>query len=207
MSAQLSFLPEPAPTPANVKPPPRVRSPAEDALWKEGLASLRTILGQRTPQCRALLGRLVGRCGKRYAELSALIDHAARQRPDEPVSWLMAGAKGIGSTCVVEEPWGLRAWIIQEGAHEGFGPEAWGYDALAEVMHATGFPDQWRGSLDPLRQWCLYRYRPDSVARVIAEQVAGFSGQPVSLRFFDQAVRRKALRWSPDKCDWLAGQS
>jgi hypothetical protein len=105
------------------------------------------------------------------------------------------------------DPWGLRAWYGRqsEQSPELFSVRGWDFEVMREVMLATGLPFDWRGDLGVLGSWLVAGFRPDSLAEVIAEDGAGSSSAPQSLRWFDRAVRRRALRWSAAKSEWVRG--
>lgn len=189
---QLDFLP-PEPKPV------RVRDPDRHALWKDGLTAMQSLLGLRPDACRKLLGgRLCPAAKDDYVGLLALILEAVRARPDEPVSWLIAGARKLGCG-EDQDAWGLGGWYAAA-------PQAvqdWPVEELAAVMEATGFPPSWRGSLDVLERLMDAGYRPDSVADVISQIVAGFEGTIRSLSFFDARVQRDALRLDRERMEYV----
>ena len=105
---QLSLLPEPPPPPKATKPKPPP-DPARDALWSAGLHDLASLTGLRNAAARRLLGRLCGAAKQDHAAISELVARAVELRPDDPVPWLIAGARKIGRGDD-DDPWGLRAW-------------------------------------------------------------------------------------------------
>jgi hypothetical protein len=176
--------------------PPKLRDPDRVALWREGLAALISVLGLRPDACRKLLGRLSAASKQDYVGLLALIREAVKVRPDEPVSWLIAGARHIGNPT---QDWGLSRWYPAA-------PQAvrdWPIEVYEDIMAATGMPPSWHGSLVALDGWIKDGYRPDSIAEVIAQAAAQFDGEVRSLAFFNQAVRRNALVWSEARMEYV----
>lgn len=101
------------------------------------------------------------------------------------------------------DPWSLRAWYDATPEARG-----WTFQAFEEVLSASGLPATWRGSFDVLRRWVMDGYRPDSIAEVIAAAPASHDWRPGavhSLAFFDAMVRRRAVRWDPQRLEWRRG--
>lgn len=187
MSTQLSFL----------DPVSRPRDPFRSELWHAGLTMLAELTQLPASAARKLLGRLEAASEKDRGGLLAVIRDAHRQRPDDPVPYLVAAARNLRSEA--GDPWGLGAWY-RESAHA----QDWPQEALEGVLAASGLATGWRGSLACLEAWLAAGYRPDSIEAVIAEEVGRFAGEIRALAFFDRAVRRRALRWHADRCEWLA---
>jgi hypothetical protein len=82
-----------------------------------------------------------------------------------------------------------------------FSAPGWGREACLEVLQAVGMPEEWRGDLDVLGAWLVDGYRPDDIARILAEQ-AMQSRISVRLAWFDGLVRARALRWHGSRIGW-----
>ncbi len=73
---------------------------------------------------------------------------------------------------------------------------------VREVCEAAGFSPSWRGKLDWIADICADRFNLESVISVIREEAQASPGKAMGLRYFDGAVRARALRWDPERCDW-----
>lgn len=106
---------------------------------------------------------------------------------------------------LASDAWGLAAWYEAQPAETAdmFSVRGWTLDALVEVMIASGLDVCWRGDLDTLGAWLCAGYRPDSIALVLAEDCAGSPASARTLRWFDRAVRRSALRWNAVRSEWV----
>lgn len=164
--------------------PPAPKDPAKVALWSRGLYALSSLLGMRETKCRKFLGRLEKAAKGNRSALSDLIERAVEARPDDPIPWLVAGARKIGGRV---EDWGLSEWY--DAAPESV--RGWPLDVYEDLMDATGLEPSWQGSLAILTAWVEDGYRPESIIEVIRSQLKG----PVySLRYYDAVVRRSAVR-------------
>lgn len=198
-AAQLDLLPTP---PKPVKPV----DPARAALWSRGLYNLASLLGKRDAQCRAFLGRLEKAAKGDLAALSELLERAVQARPDDPIPWLVAGARKIGGVDETDDPWGVSAWYAAAAGKI----QDWPEDVYQEIMAATGMAPSWRGSLAPLAAWIEDGYRAESIVEVLrAAPGSAMDWKPgpvTSLRFYDGMVRRRAARWDPIRCEYRSGE-
>ena len=190
---QLSLLPEPPPRQKPVDPDKR-------ALWSTGLYNLASLLGLPNDKARNLLGRLAAAAKHDNAALTELIARAVELRPDEKVSWLIAGARKIGGRG--DDPWRLREWY----AAATQAVRDWPIEEYEEIMTVSGLAPSWHGSLAPLEAWIVHGYRPDSIADVIAAAPCSAHdwkpGPVYSLKFWDGIVRRRAARWDTQREEW-----
>jgi hypothetical protein len=161
---------------------------------------LASLTGLRDGAARRLLGRLCDAARKDHKALSELLDRATQERPSEPVSWLMAGAKAIAERSTADDPWGLRAWYASAP-----NAQQWPIAEYEMLLQVAGFQSSWRGSLAPLTAWIEDGYRLDSVVEIVADIVATFDGEITSLKFFDTQVRKRAARWDAARCEWRVG--
>jgi hypothetical protein len=81
-----------------ISPPEPQPENARDTLWRDGLATLRTLTGQDANRARSLLGRLLKPLGDDCAALLAILDQARDLRPIDPVPWLIAAADARKTT-------------------------------------------------------------------------------------------------------------
>ena len=127
----------------------------------------------RNAAARRLLGRLCGATKQDHAAVSELIARAVELRPDDPVPWLIAGARKIGRGDD-DDPWGLRAWY----AAGSQAVQDWPVEEFEEILTVSGMEPSWRGSLAPLAAWIEEGYRPDSIAELLASAGAAERAQP-----------------------------
>lgn len=208
MSTQLSWLPEVTPTPKPTptpkakrpKPPPE---PDKASLWGAGLYNLMSLTGLTNGRVRNLLGKLDYLARRDRAGLVELIERCVQERPDEPVPWLIAGARKLGER--EADAWGLVSWYATA-------PDTvrqWPIEDFEAIMSVSGMEPTWRGALGTVTSWIEDGYRPDSIFEVMAAAPASahdWTAQPVySLRFWDGIVRRRAARWDPARAEYRSG--
>lgn len=152
---------------------------------------------------------------RRRASFGAIIDGLAAYRFRDDKAWMPHASTWLNGDRWADERtqdpaldrWGLTAWYERQPEEPNalFSVRGWSIEALADVLLAAGFDLVWRGDLDTLGAWLAAGYRPDSLAETIAEAAAGAAGAPRSLRWFDRAVRQRALRWHAIRSEWVRG--
>jgi hypothetical protein len=118
-----------------------------------------------------------------------------------PATWLNQHRWIEAAEDLAAGPYGLDAWLAMQPSDTLFSAPGWGREACLEVLQAVGMPEEWRGDLDVLGAWLVDGYRPDDIARILAEQ-AMQSRISVRLAWFDGLVRARALRWHGSRIGW-----
>jgi hypothetical protein len=115
-----------------------------------------------------------------------------------PGTWLNGERWRDVEADLAADPWGLIAYLNTRA------PLQWGWhvEALEEILTAAGLDRTWRGDLDTMAKWLTDGYRPDSIALVLADEIARQSIVLHRLAHLDRAVRARAFRWSETRLEW-----
>lgn len=195
---QTSFLP-PAPKP---EPTPL------DILYAAGLPILVKLTGKSADDIRPHLGGLAKIAGPEIV-LATLQDCENAPPKGSIYAWIRrcceAEAKRRGVRLVVDndpnDHWGIEAWcrslpgVLPTETDEHRKVGKWLYsgaivDGLARrIAEITQLPPTWRGDWTLLGEWLAAGHEIDAILEIVAE-IAGRVDSIVSLRFFDDRVRR-----------------
>jgi hypothetical protein len=110
------------------------------------------------------------------------------------VTWLNQRRWTCALVDLSADEWGLGEFLAALPESDAVSAASYDVDTLYGIMLATGWPETWRGDLDPLNAWLRDGYDVTSVAKVIGDAVAA-SGPRSTLMAFDGLVRARAVRF------------
>ena len=180
------------------------------ALWRDGLATLKAITGQKDGPARKQIGVILDAAGKDHALVLDLLRQAEAKAVDNPLPWIKAAIKARSSPQlpIADDYLGLDAWLstqetvmtkMQDGRMmptiNGFAPHILA-DVIVDAISDGGGQISPTPNWDALADWCnedmFYR---DGWKTAIARVAGRLDGAVMSMAVFNMALnglRRQA---------------